>query len=368
MTSNAPGGYAVLFVDDEEKALKYFRMAYARDFRVITAGSVAEALAILDARAGEIGVLITDQRMPGQQGVELLKRAREDWPDIVRILTTAYSDLEDAIAAVNRGEILRYVTKPWDIQALRVELLHAMDFFVLRRERDILLSEKLSVRQRMLQSDRLRGVLGIAAATERLRHAPHAAAAWVRDLAAVCNARPPHTAALELWGLDVEEAAALMALAGDVRALEHAACDGFPDRVSYAVLARSAGLAVTGSAPEVAGCRALLGRMLTTLGELAGPGAVVELDPAAGPPGPQTGAVATFSGPGAASESAGWRRGLFAACLIASHHGGTLAVRRTDAGIRFDLQQPADPASVVLPEPDTDWLMEQFATLEDWER
>ena len=119
----------------------------AADFDVKTAGSAAEALAILAEHAGEIAIVVSDQRMPEKTGVELLKEVREYYPEIVRLLTTAYTDLEDAIEAINRGEILRYIQKPWDLNTLKSELKHALNYFHLRSERDALLKEKLSVRQ-----------------------------------------------------------------------------------------------------------------------------------------------------------------------------------------------------------------------------
>jgi two-component system probable response regulator PhcQ len=365
MSSVDPGGYAVLFVDDEEKALKYFRMAYARDFPVLTAGSVPEALGVLAERWQEIGVLITDQRMPGQQGVDLLKRAREDWPGIVRILTTAYSDLEDAIAAVNRGEILRYVTKPWDVQGLRAELRHAMDYFQLRRERDMLLGEKLSVRRRMQQDDRLRGMLTIAAGAEHLRHAAQAVAAWTREGAPRGGAQPG-VAALELWGLDVAETLSLMSLHRRLRGLDARAVGGFPDRVLCADLARGIGLPAEGEGPAVGGRAELLEELLSVLAAVAGRGAAGAASCRIGPDG-AGGLTVTVTGavPEGAMGAEATRAELLVAYLIAWHHGGSLTTALGAAGVRFVLRLPADPAGAVLPEPDADWLTEQFMLLQE---
>ena len=118
MQTDNDAPYAILFVDDEEKTRKYFDRAFAREYRVLTAPSVAQARELLEKHGNEIGVLISDQRMPEEKGVVLLRHAREHYPHIVRILTTAYSDLDDAIESVNSGEILRYITKPWDLKLL----------------------------------------------------------------------------------------------------------------------------------------------------------------------------------------------------------------------------------------------------------
>jgi len=362
--------YAVLFVDDEEKAQKYFRMAYTNDFPVLTAGSVPEALEVLKRHGSDIGVLITDQRMPGQQGVDLLKRAREDWPEIVRILTTAYSDLDDAIAAVNRGEILRYVTKPWDIQALRAELIHAMDFFLLRRERDLLMAEKFSVRQRMVQSDCLRGLLAIGAGLERLRNAPHAIAAWAGDALPTAFAAASTTAELELWGSEIQETLDLMTVHRSLRALEDSVESGFPDRVPVNVLLRDAGFVVEGKTLEVGARLDLLKYLIGALARLAGKGTPARVEHEALSGGVIVTVTASGSGPipftgcltaDAASE------GLFGAYLIAWHHGGALKTRLAEDGRRFELTLPANPLAVVLPEPDADWLAAQFSMLEEWD-
>ncbi|WP_054774932.1 response regulator [Methylogaea oryzae] len=156
--------FAVLFVDDEGPSCDVLCDALAGRLRVITADSVDKALAVLERQGHDIGVLLTDQRMPGRSGVDLLKLVRERWPSIVRLLTTAYTDYDDAIAAVNRGEILRYIHKPWDIRTLRMELEHAMELFVLRQERERLIEEKLSTRQRLVEAGRARDLLVLCAA------------------------------------------------------------------------------------------------------------------------------------------------------------------------------------------------------------
>ncbi len=120
------GSPAILYVDDEPQSIKYFVRAFGSEFRVLTAGSAAAAELILAAEAkaetGGVGVLVTDQRMPLETGVQLLARVKGHYPTIIRLLTTAYADLSDAVAAVNRGEIHRYILKPWDMDSLRADL------------------------------------------------------------------------------------------------------------------------------------------------------------------------------------------------------------------------------------------------------
>src|SRR5918994_3532892 len=158
---------AILYVDDGEKSPKYFNRAFENKFRILCAADAVEGYRLLQQHRDDIGLLITDQRMPGEKGVQFLERARQLHPKAVRILTTAYSDLDVAVEAVNSGAIYKYVTKPWDIPQLEVTLQRAAEFFLVQRERDLLLKEKLSVLQRMLITDRVL-TLGILAG--RLGH------------------------------------------------------------------------------------------------------------------------------------------------------------------------------------------------------
>src|SRR5271155_4209032 len=155
--------FAILYVDDEEKSLKYFERAFGDDFRVFTAASAQDGLKLLEEHKDEIGLLMTDQRMPGEKGVWLLEKARQMRPRIIRILATAYSDMEAAVAAVNTGAIYKYVTKPWDPPQLENTLKRGLEFFIVQRERDQLLMEKMSVLHNMMIADRIVS-LGLLAA------------------------------------------------------------------------------------------------------------------------------------------------------------------------------------------------------------
>src|SRR5436189_5915366 len=137
--------FAILYVDDEEKSLNYFSRAFDEHFKTYTAANAADGFRLLEQHKDEIGVLMTDQRMPGEKGVQLLEKARQLRPKIIRILATAYSDIEAAVDAVNSGAIYKYVHKPWDVPQLHQTLRRAMEFFMVQRERDQLLREKLSV-------------------------------------------------------------------------------------------------------------------------------------------------------------------------------------------------------------------------------
>ncbi|WP_367847810.1 response regulator [Rhodoferax sp. WC2427] len=145
----------ILYVDDEPMALKYFERLINPMAPVLTALSVEDGKAVLRARGAEIAVLITDQRMPGATGNELLRYAREHYPQMVRMLTTAYSELGEAIEAINTGEIYRYVTKPWDLELLRSDMRNALELAETRCERDDLLREKMAVQRQQLLASRI---------------------------------------------------------------------------------------------------------------------------------------------------------------------------------------------------------------------
>jgi two-component system probable response regulator PhcQ len=155
--------FAVLYVDDEEKSLRNVTKILAPNLRLLTAPSGEEGLRMLREHQDELGVIISDQRMPGMQGVQLLEQARKLQPRIIRMLATAYTDMEAAVAAINSGAIYKYVSKPFDFDSLEITIKRALEFFLLQRERDALLREMkralgtggvLEGREIVLQGDR----------------------------------------------------------------------------------------------------------------------------------------------------------------------------------------------------------------------
>jgi two-component system response regulator PhcR len=117
---------AILFVDDEPASRKWFALEFGDEFRVVTAGGADEALAILGARSGEFGVLVTDYRMPERDGMKLLRTVQRDFRHVIRLLATAYAEKDVAIAAVNQGKVLRILEKPLDGEATREALREAL--------------------------------------------------------------------------------------------------------------------------------------------------------------------------------------------------------------------------------------------------
>ncbi len=144
----------ILYVDDEEKSLKYFTRAFGDKFNILSAANAADGYRLLEEHRDEIALLMTDQRMPGEKGVEFLQRARRIHPEAIRILTTAYSDFDVAIEAVNSAAIYKYVTKPWDIPELEMILKQACQFFTVQREHDLRLEAEFSEQPKTTAADR----------------------------------------------------------------------------------------------------------------------------------------------------------------------------------------------------------------------
>ncbi len=120
----------VLFVDDDYANLIVWEAACSDEFRVLIAPDAEKALELMARH--EVGVVLSDQRMPGTTGVELLERVRVDFPAAVRILITAHSDLSDAVDAINRGNVRRYLRKPCALHELRAALRDALEHYELR--------------------------------------------------------------------------------------------------------------------------------------------------------------------------------------------------------------------------------------------
>jgi two-component system probable response regulator PhcQ len=155
--------FAILYVDDEEMSLTSFKRAFEDQFRILTATNAQAGLKALQEHKHEIGLLMTDQKMPGEKGIWLLEKARQIQPSIIRILATAYSEYDIAIAAINTGAIYKFVSKPWEPEQLEITLKRGLEFFLVQKQRDELLRERLSVLQNTMIADRIVS-LGILAA------------------------------------------------------------------------------------------------------------------------------------------------------------------------------------------------------------
>lgn len=171
MSEQKYNDYSVLFVDDEDKTRKYFSRLFGEKFDILLAEDGVQALDLFREKMDNIAVVITDQRMPNMTGSQLLEKVAELKPSCVRILSTAYSDIEAAVEAVNKGGIYQYITKPWEVNDLEVSMMRAFELFVVQQERDALLKQKLSSVEMLASSDRVLSIATLAVFRhENLRH------------------------------------------------------------------------------------------------------------------------------------------------------------------------------------------------------
>ena len=131
--------YPILFVDDEPENLRVFELTFRREFQIRTARSGEEALQSLHDHPAAL--VLSDHRMGGMSGVELLAKVREVDPRTLRMLVTAYGDASTLTEAINNGWIYRYLAKPWRPDEMRLALRNAIELYALFREREELLYE-----------------------------------------------------------------------------------------------------------------------------------------------------------------------------------------------------------------------------------
>src|SRR6516164_5232498 len=123
----------LLVVDNEPDLVQSVKDLLRFDYRVLGATRATEGLRIMSAEAVEI--VMSDQRMPEMTGVEFLSSLKQTHPDTVRLLFTAYADLNAVIDAINEGSVYRYISKPWAPDELRTVLRQAHEYYVLQADR-----------------------------------------------------------------------------------------------------------------------------------------------------------------------------------------------------------------------------------------
>jgi FixJ family two-component response regulator len=123
----------LLLVDDEENITSALVRLLRRDgYRILSANSGEAGLALL--AKNEVGVIISDQRMPEMSGVEFLSKVREAYPDTVRIVLSGYTELNSVTDAINRGAVYKFLTKPWEDELLRANVEEAFQRYEMRME------------------------------------------------------------------------------------------------------------------------------------------------------------------------------------------------------------------------------------------
>ncbi|MBT6177463.1 MAG: hybrid sensor histidine kinase/response regulator [Deltaproteobacteria bacterium] len=144
----------ILYVDDDEANRVIFELSFQDTFNIMTTESGVEALEIL--KTENIGVVLTDQRMPKMTGNELLTHVKAAHPKVIRVILTAYSQLDPILKAVNEGLVARYIIKPWNKSELEAVLEWGIEAFKLGQEDSAL-------QDRLLQTERLVTLGSIAA-------------------------------------------------------------------------------------------------------------------------------------------------------------------------------------------------------------
>lgn len=121
--------HSVLIVDDETNILSSLsRLLRSENLEVITAENAHDGLEKLKS-VGGADVVISDNRLPDTVGIEFLVKVRQLFPDTIRILITGFPDLDSAIDAINRGQVYRYIAKPWDTKELKMIVMQALDYY-----------------------------------------------------------------------------------------------------------------------------------------------------------------------------------------------------------------------------------------------
>ena len=126
--------YTLLFVDDEPNVLKSLHRIFRKEnYEILLAPNAAEALRFF-AEGRRIHLVISDHRMPGMTGAELLKHIKEQSPDTIRIMLTGHADVHAVMGAINEGAVYKFITKPWNDDDLRITVGLALDQYDLIQE------------------------------------------------------------------------------------------------------------------------------------------------------------------------------------------------------------------------------------------
>lgn len=125
--------HKILIVDDEPANLRVLERIFRHSYNVITAASGVEALGLLEQQ--DFALIVTDQRMPGMTGIELLKRTANLRPHMVRIILTGYTDVEALVDAINCGQVYKYISKPWVNDDLKLTVERAIEHYETNKAR-----------------------------------------------------------------------------------------------------------------------------------------------------------------------------------------------------------------------------------------
>lgn len=137
----------VLYIDDEVHNLSAFKASFRRTYVVHTAESAEQARKILEENT--VHIIISDQRMPQMTGIQFFESIVDAFPDPIRMLLTGYADINAVIDAINKGQVYKYFSKPWDEQELRTNIDKAYELYCLRKENQELTEKLIDVNQKL---------------------------------------------------------------------------------------------------------------------------------------------------------------------------------------------------------------------------
>jgi len=141
--------HKLLFLDDEENVLKSLKRLFLNsEYEILTASSAKDAVELL--KNHDFSLILSDYRMPDMDGVEFLKIAKEKDPDTIRMILTGFADVSVAVAAINEGEVHKFIEKPWDGDDLKMQFKNALEFYELLKERKVLM-QTISVQNQELK-------------------------------------------------------------------------------------------------------------------------------------------------------------------------------------------------------------------------
>jgi len=149
VSSDSDPIYSILYIDDEENNLISFKSTFRRDYHIHMASSGREGLEIMENH--DIQLVITDQRMPDMSGIEFLEQIVPLYPDCMRMILTGFSDLEAVIQAINKGNIYRYVSKPWNREDLKITIDSALEVYNLKSQNKHLIDDLIKANQTLEQ-------------------------------------------------------------------------------------------------------------------------------------------------------------------------------------------------------------------------
>jgi DNA-binding NarL/FixJ family response regulator len=129
----------ILYVDDDAENLRTFAFLFKNKYCICTASTGLEALEYF--KTHKVKVILSDQRMPGMTGVELLEQVHNNYPDTIRILVSAYSDIEAVINSINKGCVYRYIHKPWIVKELEAIIDNAVRLYDIEMDRKDLIKQ-----------------------------------------------------------------------------------------------------------------------------------------------------------------------------------------------------------------------------------